>query len=151
MVIPSKSFDPCILLFVVRIFSSTSALFWVFSFLFFLDQAFMLLQDPFVSLNFPGSSYPSTWAVSNFLWLISGSKSGLIASNSTLTLVKIFLNVILIQPATLRTRNATSVVHCLCILLFCASHFFHLSAIIFSLCFCQPLFLLRTHCSCRWL
>lgn len=114
----------------------------------FFALSFHVAPRSSVSLNFQGPSYPSVWAVSNFLWLISGSKSCLIASNSVLTLVKIFLNVTLIQLA---ATHGQGMFHLLFIVLLCAAYFFHLSAVIFSLCFRQPLFLLRTHCSCRWL
>lgn len=152
-VISAKPFDLRIPLFVVRIFSFLLHVSLVHSFSWL---SFDVDPRPFVSLNFWSSSYPSTWAVSNFLWLISESKSDLIAFNAILSVVKIFSHVILIQLATPRTawsRNVTSVFHCLCILLFCASHFFHLPAIILSVFVIPSLsfFLLCTHCSCRWL
>lgn len=118
LLLSAKTFDLCRLWFLVSVlffFCVSLAHFspWL---------SFDVVPTSFACLNFSACSYPSTQSVSNFPWLITESKSFLIACNSMLTAVKIFVHVILIliaAAAAAWSGNATSVFHCLHILSFC--------------------------------
>lgn len=137
MVISAKPFDPCI----PYLWSGFFEMLCQRSSVFFLADLWCCSRT-FVALNFRDSSNPSTWAVSNFPWLITEPLCDLIASNATLSLVKILLLVLLIQLATSRT------VICFSLSLLCRCSFFHLLEAIFPqslLCFSLSVFLLHAH------
>lgn len=150
MVISDKSLDPCSVSFVARILPPHVS--WVH---YFSEPCFDVAPGLFVNFKSKVLHVQEHELFQIFLWLILGSKSDLTALNAILTVVKIFLHVILILPAAPRTawsKSATCVFHRLGFLLFCASYYFHLPAIIVSVFVTTSLFFLScSHCSCRWL